>query len=86
MSITLNIYQSKTELQKAHPEIKSFQVAYQIPRGQNVETVRRELQKRNIEGRVYQVGDFIWREAESISLCTCLKQIGDNGPCAIHGG
>lgn len=58
-------YTSKSELQRTHPEIKSFSVAMQIPHGMTSdEAIHQELHRRNIQERVYQVGNFIWKPAQ----------------------
>lgn len=55
-------YKNKVELQQAHPGEK-FTVVHQIVRGQTDAGVKAALAKKQISGRVYQVGNFIWQAA-----------------------
>jgi len=70
MSIIFVEYKSREELQHAHPDVKNFKLLYQIPRGQTHEVVLTALRKMNTQGRVYQVGDFIWTPAETMPRLT----------------
>jgi hypothetical protein len=79
-------YRSQSELQRLHPEHKSYKCIYHAPRGMSGETqitnLRRIIQKQNITAEIiYQVGDFFWIP----ETCVCLERIGDNGPCPKHG-
>ena len=58
-------YKSLDELRRIHQEIRSFKMIYQIPRGQTAEGIRMALSKRNIDEHVYQVGNFVWKPAET---------------------
>lgn len=75
-------YKSSSELYRAHPEIKSLTVLYAIPRGQTADGIITALRKKNAQGNLYQIGNFIWQP--SSKPCVCLKAIGDNGYCEAH--
>ena len=79
-------YHSQTELQRAHPEHKSFACIYHAPRGMSEEVkltnLRQAIKRRNVTAQlIYQVGDFFWIP----ETCVCLERIGDNGDCPKHG-
>lgn len=82
MSFSVQPYKSQSELLRAHPEVKSLTVVYQIPRGQTTEGISVALRKKNAQGQLYQIGNFIWQP--SSKPCICLKIIGDNGYCEAH--
>lgn len=83
---TLHSYKNRSEMERTHPEIKSFTCVLQIPRGTTTEGVINTLRKRGAQGALYQVGNFVWKPAETTPpICRCLERIGDNGPCPKHG-
>lgn len=59
-------YKSLEELRHVHQDVEKFTVIYQIPRGQTEAGIQAELNKKKIHGRVYQVGNFIWKPAETL--------------------
>ena len=82
MPFSVQFYKSQSELLRAHPEARSLTVVYQIPRGQTTEGIASALRKKNAQGSLYQIGNFIWKP--SGKQCICLKVMGDNGPCPAH--
>ena len=66
MSITIIPYKSIPQLQAAHPEAKNLTIAYQIPRGQTAEGILTALRKKNAQGQLFQVGNFVWKQAETL--------------------
>ena len=79
-------YRSQTELQRIHPEHKSYTCIYHAPRGMSEEIklsqLRTVLTRKGIHAQIiYQIGDFFWIP----ETCICLERIGDNGDCPKHG-
>lgn len=92
--LRIHTYQSKNELIRAHPEIKTFTTVLQIPRGTSAEGVVTILRQRKAQGPHYIIGNFVWvpltepvpfNASASTPRCVCLQYIGDNGPCPKHG-
>jgi hypothetical protein len=79
-------YKNVSEIGRAHPEIKNLTMAFHIPKGMSYDGILKNLQKKNIEGRVYRVGHFIWKPAENTNAkCACFEKVGDNAHCPRHG-
>lgn len=79
-------YKRVSEIGRTHPEVKSLSVVYQIPRGMGIESIRAQLMKRNIKERVFRVGNFIWKPAQTTErLYACFEKVGDNPGCSRHG-
>jgi len=71
MSMMIVEYQTRSELQHAHPEIKNFALAYQVQRGQTHEDVLAALRLKNQHGRFYRVGNFVWQAAQTTPPLPC---------------
>lgn len=83
-------YQSRTELVRAHPGKNFKLVHFNTAPHEGIEALYMILQKKDIEGTIYQIGDSFWQVAESLpraqpTECACLQYVGDNPNCLIHG-
>ena len=63
-TISLVPYKSLNELKRVHPDIQTLQAVYQIPRGQTAEGILATLEKKQVKGQLFQLGNFVWKEAE----------------------
>lgn len=63
MSLMIVQYQSLEELRNAHPEIKNFRMVHQAKAKETAEDELIALRKKHVDGRVYRVGNFFWKEA-----------------------
>lgn len=66
MSITIVQYQSRDELKVAHPELKNLTVVHQCGARETLEETITALRGKQVQGRFYQVGNFIWKEAQTM--------------------
>ena len=66
MSIMFVEYQTREELEHAHPEIKNFTLVYQIPHAQTLEEMLAALREKKVQGRCYRVGNFVWKPTETL--------------------